>query len=82
MRDLYFKVDPEYTGRYTVPVLWDKVSETIVNNESSEIIRMLYTEFDSVLPEEYRSIDLYPEFLRSSIDDANEWMYSHINNGV
>jgi glutathionyl-hydroquinone reductase len=82
MRDLYFKVDPEYTGRYTVPVLWDKVSETIVNNESSEIIRMLYTEFDSVLPEEYRSVDLYPESLRSSIDDANEWMYNHINNGV
>jgi glutathionyl-hydroquinone reductase len=82
MRDLYFKVDPEYTGRYTVPVLWDKVSETIVNNESSEIIRMLYTEFDSVLPDKYRSVDLYPEPLQSEINDANEWMYNHINNGV
>lgn len=82
MRDLYFMVNPEYTGRYTVPVLWDKASDTIVNNESSEIIRMLYTEFDSILPEEYRSVDLYPENLRSLTDEANDWMYNNINNGV
>ena len=84
MRELYFKADPEYTGRWTVPVLWDKKTNTIVNNESSEIIRMLYTAFDSLLPEKYQneSVDLYPEALRFEIDEANDWMYNNINNGV
>ncbi|TAQ91014.1 hypothetical protein B7494_g603 [Chlorociboria aeruginascens] len=82
MRDLYFKASPGYTGRYTVPVLWDKKTESIVSNESSEIIRMLNSEFNSILPERYRSVDLYPESLRSEIDEVNEWMYHEINNGV
>ncbi|KAK8191947.1 glutathione S-transferase [Phyllosticta capitalensis] len=84
LRDLYFSQDPEYAGRFTVPTLYDTVAKRIVSNESSEIIRMLYTEFDALLPADRRapSIDLYPEALRKDIDEANTWMYDEINNGV
>ena len=82
MSDLYLSAFPDYPGRFTVPVLWDKQEDTIVNNESSEIIRMFYTEFDDLLPEEYRQVDLYPEPLRKEIDLVNEWIYDNINNGV
>ncbi|KAG7095437.1 hypothetical protein E1B28_006186 [Marasmius oreades] len=82
VRDLYLRADPNYTGRYTVPVLWDKKTQTIVNNESSEIIRIFNTAFDDLLPEEYAKIDLYPKGLQTEIDQMNEWMYSDINNGV
>ena len=82
LQELYFKVEPEYSGRYTVPVLWDKKTSTIVNNESSEIIRMLNTGFNSLLPEKYASVDLYPADLRSEIDEHNTWTYDNINNGV
>lgn len=82
IRDIYLQVDPEYSGRFTVPVLWDKENKTIVNNESSEIIRMLNTEFNELLPEEKRKVDLYPESLRKEIDEVNEWIYPTVNNGV
>jgi len=82
LRELYFKVNPEYTGRFTVPVLWDKKAETIVNNESSEIIRMLNTAFNDQLPAEEAALDLYPEALRAEIDSVNEWVYDTVNNGV
>ena len=82
LKELYFHCDPNYTGRFTVPVLFDKKLDTIVSNESSEIIRMLYTEFDQYLPEEKRSLDLYPEKLRKEIDEVNAWTYDHVNNGV
>jgi glutathionyl-hydroquinone reductase len=82
LQDLYFMADPQYSGRFTVPILWDKKTNTIVNNESSEIIRMLNTEFNSLLPEKYASVDLYPEDLRSQIDEHNAWTYDNINNGV
>jgi glutathionyl-hydroquinone reductase len=82
MTDLYLRAAPNYTGRFSVPVLWDKQEDTIVNNESSEIIRMFYTEFDELLPEKYRGVDLYPEPLRKDIDLTNEWIYDNINNGV
>ena len=63
-------------GRYTVPVLWDKEAKTIVNNESSEIIRMLNSEFNEFCEtEQQRSLDLYPEHLRKEIDAINEWIY-------
>ena len=82
LRDLYMKADPHYKGRWTVPVLWDKKTNTIVSNESSEIIRMLYTEFDDLLPDRYRQVDLYPTSSRKHIDETNEWTYDYINNGV
>ena len=87
MRQLYEKADPGYEGRYLVPVLWDKQGETIVNNESSEIIRMFYTAFDELLPEQMREEGrggggFYPEHLRGEIDAMNEWVYHTVNNGV
>ncbi|KAI0165666.1 ubiquitin-activating enzyme E1 1 [Xylariaceae sp. FL1272] len=82
LRDLYFAVEPNYDGRFTVPVLFDKKANTIVNNESSEILRMLSTVFNTKLPEKYAKVDLYPEALRAQIDEAGEWTYDKINNGV
>ena len=82
LRQIYFNVDPEYKGRFTVPMLYDKKQKTIVNNESSEIIRMFYTEFDDLLPEKYQTVDLYPEKLKDEIEATNEWTYDKINNGV
>lgn len=82
-KELYMKADPGYEGRYTVPVLWDKVEETIVSNESSEIIRMFYHEFDGLLEDEGdRNIDLLPEGLRERIEEMNGWVYDLVNNGV
>ena len=87
LSQLYYKADPDYAGRFTVPTLWDKKTETIVNNESSEIIRMFYSEFDHLLPEKFRESSqpgggFYPEQLRSEIDALNEWVYNSVNNGV
>ncbi|KAH8429602.1 glutathione S-transferase family protein [Aspergillus melleus] len=82
LRELYFSNDPEYTGRFTVPVLFDKKTQRIVSNESAEIIRMFYTEFDSLLPQQYQSVDLYPSALAAEIDATNDWTYNDINNGV
>lgn len=90
LRDFYFKADPQYGGRYTVPMLWDREHETIVNNESSELIRMLFTEFDDLLTPELRESahpfgGYYPppsSPVRAQIDSMNEWVYDQINNGV
>jgi putative glutathione S-transferase len=82
LRQIYFEQNPDYQGRFTVPTLYDKKQRRIVNNESSEIIRMFYTAFDSLLPEKFASIDLFPEALRKDIDAMNEWVYNDVNNGV
>ena len=82
IRELYFKAEPDYVGRFTVPVLWDKKLETIVNNESSEIIRMLNLEFNELATKEGAAIDIYPKELQTEIDDINSWIYDNINNGV
>ncbi|THH00104.1 hypothetical protein EW026_g2368 [Hermanssonia centrifuga] len=82
VKDLYFKVQPDYSGRFTVPVLWDKKQSTIVNNESSEIIRMFNTAFNHLLPKDKAEIDIYPEAHRAEIDEINDWVYDTVNNGV
>lgn len=81
LQDIYFSVDPQYSGRFTVPTLYDIKQNKIVSNESSDIIRMFYTEFDD-LPGVKKDVVLYPEDLRSKIDEHNEWTYDLINNGV
>ncbi|KAI0792281.1 glutathione S-transferase [Abortiporus biennis] len=82
IKDFYLKVEPDYSGRFTVPMLWDKKTGTIVNNESSEIIRMFNTVFNNQIPAEKAAIDIYPEPLRKEIDELNEWVYDTVNNGV
>ncbi|KAJ8082940.1 S-glutathionyl-(chloro)hydroquinone reductase [Marasmius tenuissimus] len=82
IKDLYLKCAPDYGGRFTVPVLWDKKNETIVNNESSEIIRIFNSAFNDLIDPEKAKVDLYPENLRKEIDALNEWVYPDINNGV
>ncbi|ACB52533.1 unknown [Crocosphaera subtropica ATCC 51142] len=77
--EVYTKADENYTGRVTVPILWDKKTNTIVNNESSEIIRMLNSEFDHLGA---KPGDYYPEALRDEIDQVNDRIYNTVNNGV
>jgi putative glutathione S-transferase len=79
LREVYVEADPDVTGRVTVPVLWDKKEETIVNNESKEILRMLDTEFDDVADYD---VDLYPEGYQEDVDRIIEDIYEPINNGV
>ncbi len=82
LSEIYFSVNPEYAGRFTVPVLWDTKTNSIVNNESSEIIRMFYTEFDDLIDEKYKGLTFYPKEYQSKIDELNDWIYDNINNGV
>lgn len=79
MRQIYQLADGDYSGRYTVPVLWDKQCGTIVNNESSEIIRMLNSAFDGIGA---KPGDYYPAALRAEIDAINARVYDTLNNGV
>ena len=77
--EIYTAAHPHYTGRVTVPVLWDKKAAIIVNNESAEIIRMFNSEFDAFGRAE---VDFYPEELRAEIDAINDFVYPNVNNGV
>jgi putative glutathione S-transferase len=79
LRDVYLKADSRYTGRVTVPVLWDREHETIVSNESADIIRMLNGEFDAI---GNAGVDFWPVELRDEIEAVNDFVYPHINNGV
>ena len=79
LAEVYVLAEPKYTGRVSVPVLWDKEQKTIVNNESSEIIRMLNSAFDGFTNSR---ADFYPEALRAEIDRINDLVYPNINNGV
>lgn len=79
MHEIYTKADPHYTGRATVPVLWDKQRGTIVNNESADILRILNSGFGALADD---SVDLYPEALRGEIDALNNYIYPRLNNGV
>ena len=77
--EAYAASEPTYTGKVTVPTLWDKKTKRIVNNESSEIIRMLNSEFAGIAGDD---TDYYPEKLRAEIDRINDFTYANINNGV
>jgi glutathionyl-hydroquinone reductase len=79
LSDIYVRADPIYSGRVTVPILWDKQQATIVSNESSEIIRMFNSAFDGLGA---APVDSYPIALRPAIDEVNEDIYHSINNGV
>ncbi|RLJ41124.1 putative glutathione S-transferase [Litoreibacter meonggei] len=78
-RDIYLKADPQVSGRVTVPILWDKQRETIVSNESSEIIRMFNSAFDGITG---NTLDFWPDALRDGIEEVNDRVYSTVNNGV
>ena len=79
LHQIYAAADSDYSGRVSVPVLWDRKTRTIVSNESSEIIRMFNSAFDAVGA---AAGDYYPEALRPEIDDLNERIYNTVNNGV
>jgi putative glutathione S-transferase len=79
LREVYTAAEPAFSGRVTVPVLWDKQTRTIVNNESAEIIRMLNSAFDAFTP---ARTDYYPAALREPIDGINAMIYERVNNGV
>ncbi|WP_425053225.1 glutathione S-transferase family protein [Psychromarinibacter sp. S121] len=79
MRDVYIRADPEVSGRVTVPVLWDKQQNTIVSNESAEIIRMLNSAFNDLTG---NTDDYWPEDLRDGIEEVNARIYDTVNNGV
>jgi glutathionyl-hydroquinone reductase len=79
LSEAYRASDPAYSGRVTVPVLWDKEKRCIVSNNDDHILRMFNSEFDAYSD---NSLDLYPEALREEIDALNEWIYPDVNNGV
>src|ERR1700712_551435 len=80
LREGYLQSNPDFDGRVTVPVLWDKETGRIVNNESSEVIEMLNGEFDAVA--DNPDLDLYPAALQADIDALNAQVYDTVNNGV
>lgn len=79
LHELYTQAQSDYTGRVTVPVLWDKHNRSIVSNESSDIVRMLNIAFTA---DAGKDVDFYPAPLRAEIDAHNEFIYQHVNNGV
>lgn len=79
LSELYVSSDQNYTGKITVPVLWDKKKRTIINNESSEIIRIFNSAFDQFTDS---TIDLYPEHIQEQINEINDKVYKNVNNGV
>jgi glutathionyl-hydroquinone reductase len=79
LHQAYSASEPRYTGKVTVPTLWDKKTKRVVNNESSEIIRMLNSEFAGIAGDD---TDFYPPHLRAEIDRVNERVYASVNNGV
>lgn len=79
LHEIYTKAKSDYTGRVTVPVLWDKKTQTIINNESADIIRIFNKRFNQLTD---NHLDFYPKALQEKIDAMNEKVYKHINNGV
>jgi putative glutathione S-transferase len=81
LREVYQRAEPSYTGRVTTPILWDREKETIVNNESRDIIRMFDHEFDAV-PSAKPEVKFCPEDLREEVDRTLDELYKPVNNGV
>ena len=79
LHEIYTKDNPKYSGRVTVPVLWDKQQACIVSNESADIIRMFNSAFNDIT---HNDLDFYPTLLQKQIDDVNQTVYDNINNGV
>jgi putative glutathione S-transferase len=79
LHEIYTRADPHFTGRATVPLMWDKTQATIVNNESADILRMFNSGFGALAD---RSVDLYPNDLQATIDALNQAIYVRLNNGV
>jgi putative glutathione S-transferase len=79
LHEVYTRADPHFTGRATVPALWDRRRETIVNNESADLLRIVNTGFGGLADD---AVDLYPEALRAGIDALNDAVYPALNNGV
>lgn len=79
LHEVYSAAAPDYSGRVTVPTLWDRIARTVVNNESAELIRMFDTEFGAYSND---ALTLRPEGLTGTIDEVNEWVYTDVNNGV
>ncbi|KAF5860299.1 hypothetical protein ETB97_001719 [Aspergillus alliaceus] len=87
LKDLYLKSEPGYTGRSSVPMLWDKKTEKVISNESGDLMRMLYSSFDALLPPELQEMNLpgggfYPNDLRADIEKLNSLIHSSLNAGV
>ena len=84
LSEVYFRSDTNYEGKYSVPVLWDKETNQIVNNESEDIMRMLNHAFDDFLPKDdpKRKLDFYPDERRDEINEVNGWMMPNLNSGV
>ncbi|KAI5864439.1 glutathione S-transferase [Durotheca rogersii] len=84
LREVYFRADKDYKGKYSVPLLWDTKEGTAVNNESIEMLRWFQTGFDEILPQgsPQRSLTLYPEHLRAKIDEVAAWVTRDLNLGV
>ena len=82
LRDFYLEADPEYTGRPTVPLLWDNKLRTTVSNDSADIVRFLNSAFDDLVADEYKGKTFYPENLREEIDRENGWISEKLSSGV
>ncbi|KAE9380406.1 glutathione S-transferas-like protein [Stipitochalara longipes BDJ] len=82
MHEIYFRDNKDYKGRYSVPVLWDKKTNRMVNNESLEILRNFNTGWNSILPEDYKKLDLNPEKFQTQIEEVGKWMQADLNTGV
>lgn len=82
LHEIYFKDKKDYAGRYSVPLLWDKKNNQIVSNDSLEILRNFNTGWNSIIPDEYRDKDFYPEDSKNEIDDIGKWLQDDINSGV
>lgn len=82
LHEVYFREKKDYEGRYSVPALWDKKTNQMVNNESLEMLQNFNDGFNSILPDGYKELSIYPVNLREQIDEIGKWMQADLNTGV